>query len=270
MTYTESENSLADGQPCRLYLFTRGTERWAYCNTNADRTLGGVEYRAIPIEDDGIRLTGQTSADQLVVTCPDDLPLIKKFRGIAPSDDIWLTIRDTHQNLPDAADSAAVVWVGTLRMVRRPEPGKAEIVCNSLSASMNNDGLRLSYERNCPHSLYDGNCRANMGSFKADGVITALDGATVTLGQLPQLYAGGIIEWRDGMATERRGIEAQAGDVLTILGGTDGLEAGMTVTIYPGCDQTSATCDARFSNILNYGGFRHLPGKSPFDGDPIY
>jgi uncharacterized phage protein (TIGR02218 family) len=271
MNYTEQELSLHDGQPVRLYLFERAAAaRWAY--TNADRaiTQSGIEYRALPIGDDGIRLSGEASADQLIVTLPDDLDLVRLYRGIAPSDDIWLTIRDTHAGLPDAIDSTAVVWVGNVRACRRPEPGKAELVCNALSASMGKEGLRLSYERACPLSLYDLNCRAPLSAYRTEAVIAAMDGASVEIGLLAPIYAGGIIEWTEGLAVERRGIEAQAGDVLTLLGGTAGISTGQRVALYPGCDQTAATCKARFDNLANFGGFRHMPGKSPFDGDPIY
>jgi hypothetical protein len=41
------------------------------------------------------------------------------------------------------------------------------------------------------------------------------------------------------------------------------------VKIYPGCDRTKETCNDKFSNILNYGGFAWIPAKSPFDGSSI-
>jgi hypothetical protein len=44
----------------------------------------------------------------------------------------------------------------------------------------------------------------------------------------------------------------------------------MIVAAYPGCPRTIAVCDARFANHLRYGGVPHLPGKSPFDGDPVF
>jgi hypothetical protein len=49
-----------------------------------------------------------------------------------------------------------------------------------------------------------------------------------------------------------------------------GLAAGTTVTLFPGCDHTLATCSGKFSNTANYGGFPFMPTKNPFGGDPIY
>ncbi|MDR0736100.1 MAG: phage BR0599 family protein [Zoogloeaceae bacterium] len=271
MLFSDIETSVADGRPFRLYLFERGATRWAYTNADHDIDFQATRWQAIAIADDGLRVTGETSANQLTLTLPDDLEVVRMFRGVAPSEEIWLTVRDSHFGLPDDPASAAVVWVGSARAIRRPEPGKAEIVCNSLSASMGNDGLRLSFERNCPHSLYDGQCRVARETYKIPCAITSMDGAQVTVNTtLANIYTGGVIEWRTGFYTERRGIEAQTVSTLALLGGTAGLDIGLEVSLFPGCDQTSATCNGRFANMLNYGGFRHMPGKSPFDGEPIY
>ncbi|MGP1665642.1 MAG: phage BR0599 family protein, partial [Rhodanobacter sp.] len=71
-------------------------------------------------------------------------------------------------------------------------------------------------------------------------------------------------------ALERRGIDEHLGKQLRLLGKSDGLLEGMDVKAYPGCQRTSAVCAAKYNNLLNYGGYPHLPGKSPFDGDPLY
>ena len=38
------------------------------------------------------------------------------------------------------------------------------------------------------------------------------------------------------------------------------IQVGDTYSVTPGCDKRFATCRARFNNIVNYGGFPHLPG----------
>jgi hypothetical protein len=50
----------------------------------------------------------------------------------------------------------------------------------------------------------------------------------------------------------------------------DGIAVGQAVTLYPGCDHTTTTCDGKFSNLNNYGGFPHIPTKNPFGGSPIF
>ena len=47
------------------------------------------------------------------------------------------------------------------------------------------------------------------------------------------------------------------------------LEIGSEITLYPSCDRTTTGCNL-FDNLPNYGGFPHLPGKSPFDGSQVF
>lgn len=273
MSFTARELSLYNGMPLRLYLFERGAmHRWAY--TSADREIlwQGNRYAAKAITDDGIRMTGQASADTLKITGPADLAPAALYRAAPPGDEVFLTIRDYHYGEADVPASAQVAWIGSISAVRWPQRDRCEIVCDSLSASMQRTGLRLTYERSCPHTLYDTACGVNRDLYKTTATITALDGARITCALADgSIYAGGYVEWDTaGGARDRRGIEAATGGVLTLLGGTFGLRLGQAITLYQGCDQSSATCSGRFGNMDNYGGYRHMPGKSPFDGTPVF
>lgn len=272
MTFTSRETSLHDGQPVRLYLFELGgNQRWAYCSADRAVTLQGFTYQALAIQDDGIRMTGQASADTLRITAPRDLAPAQLFLGAPPSDEVFVTIRDYHWGEPDAEASAVVVWIGSITGVRWPQGDRSEVICDSLSSSMRRPGLRLTYQRNCPHSVYDAECGANRELHKVAATITAMDGAGITHNAAGAgAFSAGFVEWQANGRTERRGVDREAGQVLQLLGGTSGLAVGMSVSLFEGCDQTSQTCQSRFNNADNYGGFRHMPGKSPFDGDPAF
>lgn len=272
MSFETRERSIFDGQPVRLYLFELGAlNRWGFAAADRAVTLQGVTYKPLAISDDGVRLTGQASADTLRITAPADLAPAQLFRATAPAEEVFVTLRDTHWGEADAPASSRVVWVGSISGVRWPQDDRCEVSCESLSASMRRPGLRLTYQRGCPHSVYDGECGVNRELHRVSATVTALDGARLTHnGAGAGTYAGGFVEWTAGGRTERRGIDAEDGQVLTLLGGTHGIALGSAVWIYQGCDQTSTTCHNRFSNMDNYGGFRHMPGKSPFDGDPVF
>jgi hypothetical protein len=55
-----------------------------------------------------------------------------------------------------------------------------------------------------------------------------------------------------------------------MFGLADGLYYGLAVNAYPGCNRTTTECVDKFDNLDNYGGVPDLPGKSPFDGDPVF
>jgi len=273
MSFTDAEFSLDQGKPLRLYLFEHGPVYWGYTNADREIHFQNRDYAPIAISDDGLRQTGETSADALTLTVPDDIGPVKLFIGHPPSGEVWLTIRDFHFGQADAPASAMAVWVGSIQSVKWTQPGAAEIICNSLASSFGRNALRLAYERNCPHAIYDRLCRLSRSLYRFDTSIASLDGASIEVAGIDPAhnYAGGHVEWvLPGGVLERRGIEAQSGNALTILSGTAGLKVGLPVAIFPGCDQTRATCNGAYANLDNYGGYPHMPGSSPFENNQFF
>lgn len=267
MSFSNLEHSIAHGRPLRLYLFELGvSQRWAYSAADRDIVHNTVLYQAQPLSDDGVRLTGETSADTLRIVAPADIGVAQLWRPLPPSDEVLLTIFDTHYELGEAE----AVWTGSISSVRWPHDDRCEIVCQSLSASMDRNGLTLGYQRGCPHSVYDEQCGVSRVLFRHPATVSAANGAAITHNATAGLFAGGFVEWQRNGRTETRGVDSESGQQLALLGGTSGLPVGTNVNLYPGCDGTSAMCVGRFNNMDNNGGFRHMPGKSPFDGDPAF
>jgi uncharacterized phage protein (TIGR02218 family) len=276
VTFTAREISNTDGKPVELYMLRWGQTVWRY--TSADRDIewpagSGNNFQAVAISDGGVKQGGSDQED-FTVTGPASLPIVDLFRSTPPSETIWLTVRKKHHGDEDAV----VTYVGKVANVKRKEGRTtAEIRCIAISASYKKAGLRLTWDRNCPHILYDFSCRANKVLFKVTTTITAVDGVDITvaaLGTWPEAqYRGGFVEWdSDGLGTmERRSIEASTGvKTFALLGRADRLVVGQAITLYIGCDRTTAQCDGVFDNLDNYGGYPQMPGKSPFDGTPIF
>ncbi|KEH07462.1 hypothetical protein GY14_27060 [Delftia tsuruhatensis] len=271
MSYTEFDSSISSGQTARLYQIDRSaTKVWRY--TSADRPIffNGHEFAPLAIGDDGVRITGEASAETLVISLPASAPVAQLYRGTPPAEEIFVTVFDYDAGAQDGE----VCWIGSISGVIWPELGKAELSCDSLSASMRRDGLRLRYERACPHSVYDSECGVDKALHALPVVITGLDGASVQFdpAAIPdaRVYVYGALEWTADGATELRGIEATTAGQVTLIGGTFGLAVGQQVTLYPGCDGVRGTCDFRFGNLLNHGGFPHMPGKSIFSGERLW
>lgn len=271
MNFDEHEISIADGKPARLYLFERGTIKWAY--TSADRSIvyEGVTYRPTAISDDGIRQSGETSADAFTVKGPTSMEVAQLYRTLPPSSEIFLTVFDLHH--PELL--ARMRWTGSIQAVGWPEPDRCEIVCQSWLAALEETGLRQTYARGCPHSLYDHRCGVNKAAFKVTAVLSSVTAVTVSAAVFDSYadgyFTGGFLEFElGGGVVERRGIESHAGAVLGLLDLAFELSAGMTVSVYPGCNRTIAVCNSKFGNKNNYGGQPHMPGKSPFSGDPVF
>jgi uncharacterized phage protein (TIGR02218 family) len=273
MSFTDFELSNYDSIPLTFYEFRLGDTIWRYTNCPADITIGVNTYTAIAISDDGLKQTGEVDSDELKITLPSDATFNTMFIGTPPSEEILVTIKRRNFGSTDLV----VVWVGTVKSNKRlPARTTREISCKMLIASLNRPGLRLSWGRNCPHALYDQSCRVDPDDYATVVTVSNVIGNQIFSTGIDALadhyLTGGYLEFvRAGIdAVERRAIDSHVGNKITVLGLADGILIGDSITVYPGCNRTIAECDAKFDNVPNYGGFPHLPGKSPFDGGPVF
>lgn len=271
MSFADKEQSNFGGQPVGLYEFSTGGKVWRYCSDVEDQVVGGVTYKGLSASDGGTTQSGDAQNDDMVITLPRNVDFARLFRGTPPSEEIWATIR----RMQRGDDEAPIHWIGTVSSVKDVGNTKVEVTCHMLTASFNRTGLRLAWGRQCPHALYDRNCRADKAAFAIALQIESLTGNSVSsasIGTLPSGWlSNGFFEWEieDGLM-DRRPIENHSGSIFTVLGLTDGLNVGDWITVYPGCNRTTSHCVSKFDNLTNYGGIPALPGKSPFDGDPVF
>lgn len=277
MSFDTFEESAHDGVPTSLYELRSGGVVWAYTSGERPHTLfpgtpDELVFVPAAISDGGYTQSGDIVNDDLTITAQKTLPFVELFKATPPSEEVYLTVRRINRG---DSDDAPVTWIGTVTNVKIVSATSAEIVCWMLTSSFNRNGLRLAWSRGCPHALYDIGCKVNKADYALSIEIESLTGATITSAGLAPLddnyLTGGFFEWvTDVGLVERRPIESQADGVLSVLGTTDGLAVGDWITVYPGCERTSLVCESKFNNLLNYGGFPHMPGKSPFDGDPVF
>lgn len=286
MTYNSLEVSNSSGRPVALYLFQYGNTYWRYTTSDADITLGLDEnddpaiWLAQTITDSGVRQGGSDQND-LTITVQGDNPVAELFRNGQPNGKVWLTVRRWHIGDPD--DETPLLWSGTvLNAIYEEDLSAATIKGRSLGGTYDRQGLRLAWGRMCPHVLYGIGCNVAASNAKEDHgypyEIATLDGTSFTVLDYVEPtenagsggFTGGFVEWTRGDGSfNRRGIEKQVGNNFQLLGTTAGLEVALEVTLYPGCARNTTACKT-FDNLPNYGGFPHLPGKSPFDGTPIF
>lgn len=275
MSFNDKEISTQDGQPISLYKLQWGNVIWRY--TSADREIvrtedeESVTYEPVAINDDGMTQGGSQQND-FTIHAPSNIPIVALFAGTPPAQSIWITVRRQHIGEADAP----IYWIGTVGNVRRVDLASIDIIGRVLTATFKRTGLRLPWSKGCPHMLYDGSCRANKSFFSVTKTISTKTGNTITINSNDKpagYYDGGFIEWEadESGTMDRRGIEWQPGTAtFALFGTTDRLEIGMTITLYAGCDRTPETCNSKFNNLPNYGGFAFMAGKSPFDGDPVF
>lgn len=280
------EISSAAGRPVGLYTFQYGNTVWRYCTADEDLTLAGppdelgnaedIVFTALAITDAGVTQGGSDQND-LSITTQQNLPIALLFRNSYPTGKVWLTVQKWHWG--DDPTETPIIWKGTITNAQPvDEAASVTLIGRSLGGTYDKQGLRLSWSRQCGVVLYGYGCNRNNSNPKSAHAyartISAVTGAgfsTVeTTGPAEGTFTGGFVEFvRPDGSPDRRAIESWAGNNFGVLGSTVGLVVGATVTLYPGCARNTTACKA-FGNLPNYGGFPHLPGKSPFDGSPVF
>lgn len=266
MSYAEFESSVEDGAPVRLYAFTLNTTTWRYNTTDRQvLTVDGNVWLPAAIEDDGVKQSGDNISDALTITSQSDIAPVQLWKLAPPSATTRIVISEKH--IGD--DEVYVQYVGEVRQISEGTIGTATIKCETLSASLEREGLRMVWQRSCPHMVYDHNCRLSATANSVSAVVQTINGQELVVVGMPagsNDFTGGFIEWAHPIkGIERMAIEVQSNNVIAVFGFPTEIQVGMQITAYRGCNQTPAACKA-FGNYLNYGGFEYLPGKSPFDG----
>lgn len=270
MTYDARERSVHDGSPVELYEFVQGATVWRYTSQAVDYDLGGEVYIATPIKRTAIEATQAVERSDIRVTVLRDNAAAARFIAVPPSNVMTLTVRRVHRG--DA--EVAVVWFGRVLNASWRD-SECELMAEPVVTSLRRVGLRRVYGRNCPHALYDLNCRADPALLRLTGTMTAINGTVITVPgastKAPNALNGGFASWTaSGGGSEQRMILSHTGDNVELIAEPFGLEVGALVNLHDGCLHTLGDCDARFSNSPNYGGFPWVPLKNPFGGTPVY
>ena len=270
MTLQAYEESIDSAQPVFLYQFTLGARAWRFASCATDvLTADGKVWMSEAVSHTSVRQTGDTSSDALTIEIPFTVGPVQTFIISPPTSPMSVMIFQK-----DAVDGEVVaLYVGEVSQVNFPQPGKSAIVCEAITTSLAREGVRIGWQRSCPYALYDPvTCKVNKAAYAVAATITAIDSFNIAVSaQLAAgIYPGGFFEWFHPVkGLEYRAIEAQTGSNLKVFGSTLDLYIGMGITLYRGCDQTPETCRS-FGNYNNYGGVPALPGKSPFDGTPVF
>lgn len=274
MAYNEYEASSYSGRPIHLYEFSIDQKTWNVTSADSDVSVGGKLYKQLGISDEGVSQTGEAQTDGFTITVPITFDLISLFVNTPPINDVTVRRARFHDN----DNEVAYNYVGFINNVNFTTPGVAVITCQTLSPTMQRNGLRLTWQRGCPYVLYDPTtCKVNKNDHRITTTVSSAQGGNIVVSANlaafgDNYFTAGFVEWTDRRTggPNRRGIKLHLGNTLTLLGRSDGIATGDPIFIYPGCNRIAQTCSSKFNNMPNYGGCPHIPGKSPFGGDPIF
>lgn len=274
MSFAALEESTQSGVPVELYTFGYAGGTFRYTSADIDIDFNGSTYTQQPgLSRTAVDDTGEIAKSNLTITAPEDFTVSALFEVYPPSDVVELIIYRAHTG--DLTE-AATIWIGRVLSVVW-SVGSSQLSCESIFSRLRQPGLRRPYARNCPHQLYGAACRAQETLFQQVVTLNGLEAGGFDLtspdfdAQADGYFAGGKLtfELSPGVI-ERRGIRAHTGDTITLTHPITGLLATSTVTVSPGCPRTQDVCVSRFNNLVNFGGFKHMPAKNPFGSNSVF
>lgn len=260
-----------------LYRFIEGDTGNAYTVTNADEAEtydagdGDEVYEPVAIGRDEI--TGKGDLVKANVTFSFALNNETAMRWFTASLDFPVTVTVFSKD----EDEYEVEWKGRLASVS-PDKKQLNFVFESVFTSMRRMGLRQRYQVTCPYSLYGQGCGLDKEDFATTDDVTLVVNNVVTFpaaaGFADGYFTSGIFEDNVG---NLRFITKHVGDQLTLIRPMNPFLAyiaangytGLTCRVFPGCDRSTQTCNDKFDNLLNHGGFPFMPTKNPFSGSSI-
>lgn len=261
-TIAQLEASRYGAAPFELYRFARGTEEWRYATTEDPFVYLGQTFSPAVIRRGELAAVDEQGTRQLEVTLPRAEPLVVQFIGGLTPSPVSLTVYRSHRGASDVQ----TLFIGQVSALTL-EGAEAKLLCTPVQALFTRTVPRVAIQRTCPWMLYDVNCGLAALAFTFAASVTAVNGLLVTVAGAPNLGAGSSY-YVAGVLTlgeARAFIVGQNAAVLQLMAPLTGLASGAAVQLVAGCDRTAATCQGRFGNIANFGGFPALPKRNPFD-----
>jgi uncharacterized phage protein (TIGR02218 family) len=254
-----------------LFKFAYQGSFVTYCSGDIEVVYLGDTYAPIEITRSAVEAEGDVNRQNLTITLPiDNADAVSWFQG-AGDNPLTVTVFSYSQR------ETYVEWKGRLTSIA-PGDITIDFIFESVFTSMRRSGLRQNYQLSCPYALYGYGCGLNKDDFANPGSVTLVSQNIITVTEAAGFetgyFIGGI--FKDNQNNLRFIID-HSGDQITLIRPISELIAyvvangysGLTCTLYPGCDRSIETCEQKFDNVLNHGGFPFIPSNNPFDGGSI-
>ncbi|QJD54403.1 putative structural protein [Sphingomonas phage Eidolon] len=248
-----------------FWTYTSGNEIVSY-----DAGDGAEDYKPASISRTEAEVKNEISKSNIEVQIPLTNEVAVRWMQDNGEKIVSLTIFEREKN-----GTVSVVWKGRLSSIL-PDMTAVTLKMESIFTSLRRPGLRARYQRSCRHALYGRGCTLDPADFEIDGSVSAAAGRTFTIaaaaGHSDGYFVGGMLRAGDGTLSY---VTGHVGNQITVQRLSFSLATEIAggfpfdVKLYPGCDHSRATCNTKFANLPNYGGFDFIPVKNPLGGSSI-
>ena len=219
----------------------------------------GAEWTPAAVERGELRGSVDGKAATVTLTaCMDTL--LTRYLASLP---ILPTRVNIYEHEPESGDTVQVFGGVVLEVI--PGADATQVSVNCLSSSCILDAMlpRMIYSGQCQFVLVDSGCGLAAQSWGVTASVS-VDGYLLASSSFAAYPNGYFTRGYAAAGGDFRFIVAHGGDTITLQLPFDSrVGNGGTVTAYPGCDGSPATCRDRFGNSARFGGCASIPSRNP-------
>ncbi|AIR80132.1 TPA: phage BR0599 family protein [Campylobacter fetus subsp. venerealis] len=191
------------------------------------------------------------------ISMPLDLFPATEFRVFNPATTVWCKI----------VKNGVMIFYGRVAGCSFDiDAGIAKLKLITLKGMLKSKIPSRTYSRSCPFEIFSKDCKLKREDFalylfehdiKLDESRFKLTSPKIEAFK-SGYFALGYIEFGEAKSH----IVAHNDDTLELLFPIPNAFNGI-IKVYPGCDKRIDTCETKFNNLVNYGGFAFVPAKNP-------
>lgn len=270
MAFGDLEISVNQSNKILLFDFQIGSQFYRYTNALSDYEYISNTYTSITIKI--TEIVSSQDINKKSVTIIADNSIQVALNGIYNKSTSINNITITELQLSD--DTTNIIYKGRVLTYKFTEY-EVKIPCESIYSSVQRIGIQRDYGPLCPHQLYKSNtCRAVASVYQVNDAIDDVSNNVISVFSLTQpddYFTGGFIEFSvPNDLNNTLMIVDHTGTNLTLEYIHPSIIPNLSISIYPGCDRTANTCNSKFSNLPNHGGFVYHPNKNPYTGTKVF
>lgn len=257
-----------------LFRIVSGSDVWTLTSADQEQSYNagsGTEiYDPVAVQRSEVVQKNEISKASLTLDIPIDHELAVIILTSYTEQIITMSVFTNRDG------TVSTSWKGRLSSYQ-PSDSYMTLTFESIFTSLRRPGLRATFQKNCRHALYGRGCTLVPSSFEVVATLNDITDNTLTVPeaalQADGYYLSGMVAAPDGAYSY---IISHVGDQLVLQRMGSSLASafaasgpGLAISIFPGCNHSRTTCNSKFSNLLNYGGFDWIPDNNPMGGSSI-
>lgn len=275
MSFETNEISVESNEPVYLYRFNIGGDQYRLTQVADEITFAGITYTPTPLRHTALQAAQEFETNTVTVTIPQTHDLAQRYLGTPPGQRGVVDIWKVHRNDLGSPAEYKQLFSGYIATITMEGNVECQFKCNPLRNDLRRAGPRYKYTHLCNHTWGDARCKIDPEDYAFTGTVSAVDGDVITVtgavggGRADGYFGdgGGYVKLAGPFGDDYRLILSQDGDDQRLLLPFTVDVTGLNVRLYAGCLHDIGTCDTKFSNVENFGGFPYIPSKNVFKSE---